>query len=136
MASLNKTTLIGYLGSDLDIRYTQSGTPVAAVNLATTERWKDKKSGEQKEHTEWHRLVFFGRIAEIAAEFSGKGSHVYVEGKLRTQKWRDSKGVDRFTTEILVSEFQLLDKKPANISATPPSSENPPFDDEYPSNGN
>lgn len=135
MASLNKTTLIGYLGSDLDVRYTQSGTAVAAVSLATSERWKDKKSGEQKNHTEWHRIVFFNQLAELAGEMLKQGSQIYLEGKLRTKKWHDKSGNDRYTTEILASEFQILDKKQASSLSLPPTSENPPFDDDYPTNG-
>jgi len=111
MASLNRVLLIGYLGADPDVRFFNDGTPVATVNLATTESWKDKTTGERQEKTEWHRLVFFRRVAEIAGQYLKKGALIYVEGKLQTRKWQDAQGVDRYTTEIVVSDLKMLDKK-------------------------
>ena len=105
MASLNRVLLIGYLGADPDVRFFNDGTPVATVNLATTESWKDKTTGERQEKTEWHRLVFFRRVAEIAGQYLKKGALIYVEGKLQTRKWQDAQGVDRYTTEIVVSDL-------------------------------
>lgn len=105
---LNKVTLIGHLGADPDVRYMPTGGAVTNVNIATTFRWKDKQSGERKENTEWHRVVFFNRLAEIAGEYLRKGSQVYIEGRLQTRKWQDKDGVDRYTTEIIASEMQML----------------------------
>jgi len=108
MASLNKVILIGNCGKDPETKYMPSGDAVTNVNIATTEKWKDKASGEDKEHTEWHRLVFYGRIAEVAAEYLKKGAAVCVEGKLRTRKWQDKNGVDRYTVEVIVANMVLL----------------------------
>jgi len=105
---INKVILIGNLGADPDVRYTASGAAVSNVNLATTETWRDKESGEQQEKTEWHRIVFFGRLAEIVAEYLKKGSQVYVEGRLQTRKWQDKEGNDKYTTEIVANEMQML----------------------------
>ena len=105
---LNKVMLIGNLGADPEMRYTAKGSAVANVNLATAEAWRDRDSGEQQERTEWHRLVFFGRLAEIAGEYLRKGSQVYVEGRLQTRKWQDRDGNDRYTTEIVVNDMQML----------------------------
>jgi single-strand DNA-binding protein len=105
---INKVILIGNLGDDPEVRYTQGGSAVANVRLATTESWKDKESGEKQERTEWHRVVFFGRLAEIVAEYLKKGSQVYVEGSIRTNKWQDKEGKDRYTTEIVANEMQML----------------------------
>ena len=105
---INKVILIGNLGADPDVRYTASGAAVSNINLATTESWRDKESGEQQEKTEWHRVVFFGRLAEIVAEYLRKGSQVYVEGRLQTRKWQDKEGNDRYTTEIVANEMQML----------------------------
>lgn len=105
---VNKAILIGNLGNDPDTRYTNSGAAVTNVSLATTESWKDKETGEQREKTEWHRVVFFGRLAEIAGEYLKKGSQVYVEGKIQTRKWTDKDGNDRYTTEIVANEMQML----------------------------
>jgi single-strand DNA-binding protein len=113
MASVNKTTLVGNLGADPEIRYMPDGTPTATITIATTDAWKDKATGEKKEKTEWHRVVFFRRLAEVADEYLKKGSQVYVEGKLRTRKWTDKEGVERYTTEIVAYEMQMLGKKPA-----------------------
>lgn len=104
---VNKVILVGNLGSDPDVRYMPSGGAVAAVSLATSESWKDKESGEQKERVEWHKVVFYGRLAEIVGEYLKKGSQVYVEGSLRTRKW-EKDGVDRYTTEIIAREMQML----------------------------
>ena len=105
---LNKVTLIGNLGADPEVRYMPSGGAVTTIRLATTRRWKDKQSGEKKEATEWHRVVFFNRLAEVAGEYLKKGSQVYVEGHLRTQKWQGQDGQDRYTTEILADEMHML----------------------------
>ncbi len=105
---INKVILIGNLGNDPDIRYTASGAAVANISLATAESWRDKESGEQQERTEWHRIVFFGRLAEIVGEYLRKGSQVYVEGRLQTRKWQDKEGHDRYTTEIVANEMQML----------------------------
>lgn len=105
---LNKVTLIGNLGADPEVRYMPTGGAVANITLATTFRWKDKQSGERKESTEWHRVVFFGRLAEIAGEYLKKGSQVYVEGRLQTRKWQGQDGQDRYTTEIIATEMHML----------------------------
>ena len=108
MATLNKVTLIGYLGHNPEIRYTASGDPVAHVTLATTETWKDKASGEKKEATEWHRIVLYRKLAEIVSQYLKKGSHVYIEGRLQTRKWTAKDGTDRYTTEIIADDLRML----------------------------
>ncbi|MCG1043406.1 single-stranded DNA-binding protein [Mycetohabitans sp. B8] len=108
MASVNKVILVGNLGADPETRYLPSGDAVTNIRLATTDRYKDKASGEFKELTEWHRVVFFGRLAEIAAEYLKKGSPVYVEGRIRTRKWQDQSGQDRYSTEIVADSMQML----------------------------
>ncbi len=108
---VNKVILIGNLGKDPETRYMPSGGAVTNVTLATSESWKDKQTGQQQERTEWHRVVFFNRLAEIAGEYLRKGSKVYVEGSLRTRKWQDNNGQDRYTTEIVASEMQMLDSR-------------------------
>ena len=105
---INKVILVGNLGQDPETRYMPSGGAVTNFTLATNESWKDKQSGEQKERTEWHRVAMFNRLAEVAAEYLRKGSQVYVEGKLRTRKWQDRDGNDRYTTEIIADEMQML----------------------------
>jgi single-strand DNA-binding protein len=105
---VNKVIVVGNLGNDPDTRYTPSGTAVTNISVATSESWKDKQSGEQKERTEWHKIVMFGRLGEIAAEYLRKGSQVYIEGMLRTNKWQDKSGADRYTTEIIADEMQML----------------------------
>ena len=105
---VNKVIIVGNLGNDPDTRYMPSGQAVTNLSVATNESWKDKQSGEQKERTEWHRVAMFGRLAEIAAEYLRKGSQVYIEGKLRTRKWQDQNGNDRWTTEIIADEMQML----------------------------
>ena len=108
---INKVILIGNLGNDPDVRYTSGGSPIANVSLATTDSWRDKETGDQQERTEWHRVVFFGRLAEIVSEYLRKGAKVYVEGRLQTRKWQDRDGNDRYTTEIVGNEMQMLDSK-------------------------
>lgn len=108
MKGVNKATIIGSLGSDPEIRYTTNGSAVCNIRVATNESWTDKQSGEKQERTEWHSIVFFGKLAEIAEKYLKKGSAVYVEGSLRTRKWLDKGGVDRYTTEIVGSEMQML----------------------------
>ncbi|MGB3071671.1 MAG: single-stranded DNA-binding protein, partial [Ottowia sp.] len=109
MASVNKVILVGNLGRDPEMRSFPSGDQVANVTLATTDKWKDKQSGEQREHTEWHRLVFNGRLAEIVGQYLRKGSQIYVEGSIRTRKWQDQQsGQDRYSTEIRVDQMQML----------------------------
>jgi len=105
---INKVILVGNLGADPETRYTASGSAITRIRIATTEAWRDKTSGEQQERTEWHRVVFFNRLAEIAGEYLRKGSQVYVEGTLRTNKWQDQSGQDRYTTEVVANEMQML----------------------------
>lgn len=112
MASLNKVILIGHLGADPEMRYLQDGTPVASLRVATTETWKDKSTGEKREQTEWHRLSLFRALADIAGRYLKKGSQVYVEGRLRTRKWTDQSGADRYTTEIVADELKMLGRRP------------------------
>ncbi|HSQ10317.1 MAG TPA: single-stranded DNA-binding protein [Burkholderiaceae bacterium] len=108
MASVNKVILIGNLGRDPETRYTADGAAITNIAIATSDRWKDKATGEMKEATEWHRVVFFGRQAEIAGEYLKKGRPVYVEGRLRTRKWQDKDGNDKYTTEIVAENMQML----------------------------
>ena len=109
---VNKVILVGNLGQKPEIRYTQTDSAVANLSLATSESWKDKETGEQREKTEWHRIVYFGKLAEIAEQYLDKGSKVYVEGKLQTRKWQDKEtGADRYTTEIVGNELTMLDSK-------------------------
>lgn len=105
MASVNKVIIVGNLGADPETRYLPSGEAVTNIRVATTDRWKDKQSGEMKEATEWHRIAFFGRLATIAGEYLKKGSQVYVEGSLRTRKWQDKDGNDRYSTEVVLQGF-------------------------------
>jgi single-strand DNA-binding protein len=109
---INKVILIGNLGADPETRYTPSGTAITNLRLATTESWKDRQTGEQQERTEWHRVVMFDRLAEIAAEYLRKGSQVYIEGQLQTRKWQDQQGQDRYTTEIRARDMQMLGGRP------------------------
>jgi single-strand DNA-binding protein len=108
---VNKVILVGNLGKDPETRYMPSGSAVTNLTLATSESWKDKQTGDQQERTEWHKIAMFGRLAEIAAEYLRKGSQVYIEGKLRTRKWQDKEGKDRYTTEIVADEMQMLGSK-------------------------
>lgn len=108
MASINKVILIGNLGRDPEVRYTPNGAAICNVTIATSRNWKDKTSGEKVEETEWHRVVFYDRLAEIAGEYLKKGRSIYVEGRLKTRKWQDKEGVDKYTTEIVANEMQML----------------------------
>ena len=108
MASVNKVIIVGNLGRDPETRYMPSGDAMTNIAVATTDKWKDKTSGEQKEATEWHRIAFFGKLAEIAGQYLKKGSQVYIEGKLRTRKWTDKEGVEKYTTEIIADTMQML----------------------------
>jgi len=141
---INKVILIGNLGKDPEVKYMPSGDPVTNITLATSETWKDKTSGENVEKTEWHRVVFFKRLAEIAGEYLKKGSKVYIEGRLQTRKWQGQDGQDRYTTEIIANEMQMLDSRggaapmassSSNQSAQQPamaSDSAPDFDDDIP----
>jgi single-strand DNA-binding protein len=146
---VNKVILVGNLGKDPEVRYMPNGNAVANITLATTESWKDKQSGEQQEKTEWHRIVMFRRLGEIAGEYLKKGSQVYIEGKLQTRKWQDNSGNDRYTTEIVANEMQMLggrggggsasfssDSAPAQAapaqSAPAPAAAGGDFDDDIP----
>ncbi len=144
---VNKVILVGNLGRDPEVRYMPSGNAVANVTLATTESWKDKQTGEKQERTEWHNIVFYSRLAEIAGEYLKKGSQVYVEGSLRTRKWQDKNGNDRYTTEIIASDMQMLGGRGGGSStgyssgeaasrpvepATSTGAAEPDFDDDIP----
>ncbi len=141
---INKVILVGNLGADPETRYMPSGSAVTNLSIATSESWKDKQSGEQKDRTEWHKVVMFDRLAEIAAEYLRKGSQVYIEGKLQTRKWQDRDGNDRWTTEVRANEMQMLGGRGGAGGAAPmsqdsrPSSSPPPqpgpddFDDDIP----
>jgi single-strand DNA-binding protein len=142
---VNKVMLIGHLGKDPEVRYMPSGNAVCNVTLATSDSWKDKQTGETKERTEWHNLVFYGRLAEIAGEYLRKGSQAYVEGRLQTRKWQDKNGNDRYTTEIIVSDMQMLGSRggggsadyntaPASTAASraPAGADTDEFDDDIP----
>ena len=111
MASVNKTILLGNCGRDPSVRYTTDGQAVTSVALATSSQWKDKASGEKREETEWHNLVFYGRLAEVAGEYLKKGSSIYVEGRLKTRKWEDKNQVTRYTTEVICDNLQMLTSK-------------------------
>lgn len=115
---VNKAIILGSLGQDPDIRYTAGGAAVANISIATNEQWKDRESGEMQERTEWHRVVFFGRLAEIVGEYLRKGSQVYVEGRIQTRKWQDKEGNDRYTTEIVANEMQMLGNKSGGTTAS------------------
>jgi single-strand DNA-binding protein len=118
MASVNKVILVGNLGADPETRYMPSGDAITNIRLATTERFKDR-NGEQQEHTEWHRIAFFGKLAEIAGQYLKKGSQVYVEGRIRTRKWQDKEGNDRYTTEIVADQMQMLGSRQGAGEAPP-----------------
>jgi single-strand DNA-binding protein len=119
---INKVILVGHLGSDPETRYMPSGSAVTNLRVATSESWRDKTSGEQQERTEWHNVAMFGRLAEVAAEYLRKGSQVYIEGRLRTRKWQDRDGGDRWTTEIVANDMQMLGGRPGGGSGGGPSS--------------
>ena len=130
MASVNKVIIVGNLGRDPETRYNTEGGAITNVSIATTDNWKDKATGEKQERTEWHRVVFFSRLAEIAGEYLKKGSQVYIEGALRTRKWTDKEGQERFTTEIVADKMQMLggrsgmgDGGGRDMSSAPPASE-------------
>ena len=108
MASVNKVIIVGNLGRDPEVRYTPNGSAVCNVSVATTRTWKNKDSGDKSEETEWHRVVFYDKLAEIAGEYLKKGRSVYVEGRLKTRKWQDKDGVEKYTTEIIATEMQML----------------------------
>jgi len=105
---VNKVIIVGNVGQDPEVRYMPSGSAVAEVSVATSEQWKDKQSGEKQERTEWHRVTFFGRLAEVVGEYVRKGSQIYVEGSIRTEKWQDKQGQDRYTTKVIANEMQML----------------------------
>jgi single-strand DNA-binding protein len=145
---VNKVILVGNLGADPETRYTAGGAAITNINIATSESWKDKQTGENQERTEWHRVVFFNRLAEIAGEYLRKGSQVYVEGSIRTRKWQGQDGQDRYTTEVVANEMQMLgsrasegsqqsagggfrDNKPARPSQPPAQSAPAPVDDNF-----
>mgnify|MGYP001815015593 FL=1 len=119
---VNKVILIGNCGKDPETRYMPSGGAVTKISVATSESWKDKQTGEQKDRTEWHNVVFFGRLGEIAGEYLRKGTQVYVEGSLRTNKWQDKSGNDRYTTEIVASEMQMLSGRSSGDTYAPAQS--------------
>lgn len=138
---INKVILIGNLGADPETRYMPSGGAVTTVSLATTDMWKDKNTGEPQERTEWHRVVFFNRLGEVAGEYLKKGSKIYVEGSLRTRKWQGQDGQDRYTTEVIGAEMQMLDSRgggaadyaaPAASSAPRPAQQQRPATDPAP----
>ena len=119
---VNRVIILGNIGQDPETRYFPSGDAVTNITVATSESWKDKDTGEKQERTEWHKVTFFGKLAEIAGQYLKKGSKVYVEGSLRTRKWQDKDGKDRYTTEIRASEMQMLDGKPQNGDDRPEQS--------------
>ncbi len=119
MSGINRVTLIGNVGQEPEVRYMQNGDAVANVSIATSESWKDKNTGEKQEKTEWHRVVFFRRLAEVVSEYVKKGSKIYIEGKLQTKKWQDKDGNDRYTTEIVADRMQMLDSKGGNQGQAP-----------------
>jgi len=134
---VNQVILIGHLGQDPEVKYMPSGSAVANVSIATTESWKDKATGEKKDKTEWHRVIFFARLAEVVGEYLRKGSQVYVEGRLQTRKWQDKNGQDRYTTEIVASDMQMLGGKGERSERSEPEraidqtpSSDPGFDDD------
>jgi single-strand DNA-binding protein len=141
---VNKVILVGNLGKDPEVRYSPNGSAMANVTIATTESWKDRQTGEKQEKTEWHRVVFFSRLAEIVGEYLKKGSQVYIEGRLQTRKWQGQDGQDRYTTEIVANDMQMLGSRSAGggtsdwtdqqntanaIPGKAPSSSTPPADD-------
>ncbi|PCH83078.1 MAG: single-stranded DNA-binding protein [Piscirickettsiaceae bacterium] len=149
MAGINKVILVGNLGKDPETRYMPSGGAVTNITVATSETWKDKQTGEKKEKTEWHRVAFFNKLAEIAGEYLKKGSKVYIEGSIHTRKWQDKSGQDRYTTEIKATTMQMLDSRgggsadfspnassdgSSNFSSAPaqPSAPVDDFDDDIP----
>ena len=134
--SVNKVTLVGNLGRDPEVRAMQNGDKIVQLSIATSDRWKDKSSGEQKEKVEWHRVVLFNRLAEIAQEYLKKGSQIYVEGKLQTRSWQDDKGEKKYTTEVVAKELTMLGSKSSSNQEGAVSQMDeqkpPPIDDEIP----
>lgn len=138
---VNKAIIVGTLGQDPDVKYTATGSPVVNISVATNESWKDKQTGEQVEKTEWHRIVMFGKLAEIAAQYLKKGSQAYFEGKIQTRKWQDKEGHDRYTTEIVANEMQMMGGRQSSDSvpfepasqqtSKPKSPETAPVDDAF-----
>lgn len=128
---MNKTILIGNLGADPETRYTQGGDAVTNLRIATSEKWKDK-SGQKQERTEWHRIVAFGRTAEVMGEYLKKGAKVAIEGRLQTRKWQDKEGVDRYTTEIVCDRLEMLDTRGAQQAESQKADDGPPLDDDIP----
>lgn len=124
MSGVNKVIIIGRLGRDPEIRNTKDGTQIANLNVATSQEWKDKSTGEKGEHTEWHRIIAFGRLGEICGQYLNKGSQVYIEGRLQTREWQDKDGNRRYTTEIIASSMQMLDSKKAD--GRKPQEDGPP----------
>ena len=133
---VNKAIIVGNLGNEPDMRYTASGGAIANITVATSETWKDKQSGESKEKTEWHKVTFFGKLAEIVGQYLHKGSKVYIEGRLETNKWQDKEGNDRYTTSIIAKEMQMLDSKQSGSqsgNSAPQKQQNEPdFEDDIP----
>lgn len=133
---VNKVIIVGTAGKDPETRYMPSGGAVTSISIATNESWKDKQTGEKQERTEWHNVTFFGRLAEIAGEYLKKGSQVYIEGSLRTEKWQDKQGQDRYTTKIIANEMQMLGGRPTGGSPAPQQQSQPayqpaPIDDSF-----
>lgn len=124
MSGVNKVIILGRLGQDPEIRYMQDGAAVANISVATSETWKDKQTGEKKEKTEWHKIVIFGKLAEIAGEHLKKGSQAYFEGRLQTRKWQDQNGQDRYSTEIVANVMQMLGSAQGTTSQEPKQSQN------------
>jgi single-strand DNA-binding protein len=129
MAGINKVILVGRLGQDVELKYTASSDAVASMSVATSENWTDK-SGQRQEKTEWHRVVMFRKLAEIAGQYLKKGSQVYIEGKLQTNKWQDNTGADRYTTQIVANSMQMLDSK--NSAGTSGAGQQPPQQSQQP----
>ncbi len=135
MASVNKVTLIGNLGADPEMRATAAGESICNLRLATTDKWKDKTTGEARETTEWHRVVLYRRLAEIAGEYLRKGAPVYIEGRLRTRKWQDREGKERVTTEIEAGELKMLGSKASGAQPQPASAARQPTAESAPAMG-
>ncbi len=123
---VNKVILVGTCGKDPETRYMPSGGAVTSISVATNESWKDKQTGEKQERTEWHNITFFGRLAEIAGEYLKKGSQVYIEGSLRTEKWQDKQGQDRYTTKVIANEMQMLGGRPGGDFSSAPQQQSQP----------
>ena len=116
---INKVILVGHLGRDPEVRYSANGNAIANITVATSDSWKDKQTGERQERTEWHRVVMFNRLGEIAGEYLKKGAQVYIEGRLQTRKWQDNSGADRYTTEVVANEMQMLGSRSSAGSSAP-----------------